>query len=69
MKQGHVPPATSSIIVDIIAHTFMVPGSLYVCPAVLMSADSTTKAESAGLMAHMFSVLQVTKDLQSVVKL
>ena len=31
--------------------------------AVLMSADSTTKAESAGLMAHMFSVLQIAKDL------
>ena len=31
--------------------------------AVLMSADSSTKAESAGLMAHMFSVLQIAKDL------
>ena len=31
--------------------------------AVLTSADSTTKAESAGLMAHMFSMLQIAKDL------
>ena len=31
--------------------------------AVLMSADSTTKAESAGLMAHMFNKLQIVKDM------
>ena len=31
--------------------------------AVLMSADSTTKAKSAGLIAQMFSVLETTKDL------
>ena len=31
--------------------------------AALISADSTTKPESAGLLAHMFSVLQLAKDL------
>ena len=34
--------------------------------AVLMTADSITKAESAGLMAHMFNVLQVAKDFVCV---
>ena len=29
----------------------------------LISANSTTKPESAGLLAHMFSVLQLAKDL------
>ena len=32
-------------------------------PAVLMPADSPTKAESAGLMAHMVNVQQVAKNL------
>ena len=31
--------------------------------AALISADSTTKPESAGLLSHMFSVLQLAKDL------
>ena len=31
--------------------------------AALISADSTTRSESAGLLAHMFSVLQLAKDL------
>ena len=31
--------------------------------AALISADSTSKSESAGLLAHIFSVLQLAKDL------
>ena len=31
--------------------------------AALISADSITKPESAGLLAHMFSILQLVKDL------
>ena len=121
MEQGHVPPATSSIIVadsippiplktsekirrwefvdlagllandapsdsvtTVVVNGQSLAAALSVNPtkkrkisldihswsqaysmhaAILMTADSTTKAESAGLMAHMFNVLQVAKDL------
>ena len=53
------PTKKRRISLDI--HSWSQAFSLYA--AVLMSADSTTKAESAGLMAHMFSVLQIAKDL------
>ena len=42
-------------------HSWMQAYSTYA--AALTSAEETTKPESAGLLAHMYTVLQLAKDL------
>ena len=53
------PPKKRRIAWDI--QSWLQAYSMYA--TALISADSTTKPESAGLLAHMFSVLQLAKDL------
>lgn len=47
------------VMMDI--HSWTQAYSMYV--AALISAEATSKSESAGLLAHMFNALQLAKDL------
>ena len=42
-------------------HSWVQAYSMYA--AALTSAETTTKSEAAGLLAHMYNVLQLAKDL------
>ena len=55
---GH-RPKKQKVILDI--HSWTQAYSAYA--ATLVSAEETTKLESAGLLAHMYNVLQLVRDL------